>query len=78
MILSDLEGQDCPAFQYFQGFPWVHFFPFGLGLRSFPSVPSVRQVQAFLGLQQVPALRWVQEVLQVQSDLAVLSVLSLL
>ena len=78
MILSDLEGPDRPAFQYFQGFPWVHFFPSDLGLRSYPSVPSVRQVRAFLGLQRVPALRGVQEGRQNQSDLAVLSVLSLL
>jgi hypothetical protein len=78
VILSVPAGQGCPAFQYFQGFPSVRVFPFGLGLRSLLSVPSVRQVRAFLGLQRVPALRGVQEGRQNQSDLAVLSVLSLL
>merc|ERR1719411_418131 len=75
VILSDLASQDYQAFQYFQGFPSVRVFPYGLGLQSFPSDLAVHQVRAFLVLQQVLALRLVQED---QSDLAVLSVLSLL
>ena len=77
-ILSDLVSQDCPAFQYFPGSPSVQVFPSGLGLRSLPSVLSVHQVRAFLVLQRAPALRWVLEGRQDQSDLAVLSVRSLL